>query len=793
MKLSIRWLEEYLGRDLDAEVLARQLTMSGLEVDSLERVTKSLEHVFVGCVRRVDPHPNTDQLKICEVDAGGKGSLQIVCGAANVREGMYVPVAGGRIGELNVQTAMIRGIKSEGMLCSAADLGIDDGSESLLDLGDAYAAGTDLVRCLWLDDTMVNLDLTPNRPDCLSVLGLAREIEAAEGKALPVYGAAEVAAQGNGSFPVKVSEPQACPRYSGCVFTDFDRTAKTPLWLRERLRRHDVQTHHPIVDVMNYVMLELGQPMHAFDLSALKGGIEVRFAGPGETIDLLDGRSGLAVRERTLLIADDLGAVALAGIMGGSRPAVNDDTGEVFIECAYFAPEAVIGKARTYGLHTESSRRFERGVDFRLQQRALHRVSELLLKLVGGRFSMPVEIVSEQHFPRRNPIRLRYRTLTRCLGIEVERKQVVRLLSGLGLDVRDDDGGWLCTPPSYRFDLEIEKDLIEEVGRLYGYDKIVGRAPVPLPFSRNKDAALCRRRLAQWSDRLVSLGYHQVITYSFSDPDRLEALGGSAFLGLTNPISPQLSAMRTLLWPDLLKALVHNLHHQQTRLRLFEVGRKFVIDRRKKTDLLQPQVLAGLVYGTDAPEQWGQMPRECDFYDVKNDLESLLTGWGDRIRYRACHDHPGLHPGSSSYIQLDDTVVGVFGALHPNLEEVFDVPKGVFLFEIDNDSISDAARVRYRPISPYPYTRRDISVTVPESVDAVQLRDAVTALKLEALSEVRVFDVYSGGNLGKGRKSIAFSLIFQSFSGTISDEESTRCVTAVLDELKLRFDAYTRN
>ncbi len=779
MKFCSSWVEEWLGEPVEPEALAETLTMAGLEVDKLSPAAAPLSGVVVGHVRHVAAHPNADRLKLCEVDAGGAKLLKVVCGADNVREGMFAPFApaGAWVNGLEINKAEIRGVVSHGMLCSAAELGLEETSEGLLDLDGSVAPGTDLVEYLKLDDTVFELDLTPNRADCFSVFGVARELAAIRGFRLEHPRQDAVAAAHKRRFPVRVAEPQACLRYLARVVEHVDSAARTPLWMKERLRRSGVRAVHPVVDVMNYVMLELGQPLHAFDLDKLEEHIEVRYARSGESLEVIGG-ARLELDERNLLIADARGPVALAGIIGGADSAVSESTRNVLIECAFFSPRAIAGRARSHGLHTEASLRFERGVDWSLQRHAVERACELLERVTGGEFGEVEEVAAS--LPAARPIELRYDALVHRLGVEVDRNLASKILTCLGCRMKPCKGGWRCTPPPYRFDLEIEEDLIEEVGRIYGYDKITGGVSTAVTQS-GEPLETVRERNDRWSDRLVERGYFEVVTYSFVDPDLLAEFDETPALALSNATSPAASVMRTSLWPGLLKVLQHNLNRQQGRVRVFEAGRCF-------TGRDERLMIAGLVYGDVRPEQWGEPSRACDFYDVKGDVECLFAENSPPPSYGRSARR-GLHPGQAADVVLGGERVGCLGALNPSVAQRLGVSRDVFLFELDLDAVPPPDVVRFESISPYPSVRRDVSVTVPPGVGAEQIAACIRGLGMDLLREIVFFDVYEDEKIEEGRKSMALGLIFQDISSTLSDavcaELVDKAVAALSQSLKI--------
>lgn len=794
MKVSCRWLEEMLGTPLDCVALADQLTKIGLEVKALHCPMFVLDRIVAGYIRHVMPHPHDSHLYVCQVDVGQNRSVQIVCAAAPPQKNSCVAVAlaGGSSGGRTVSTTTTHGIRSDGMLCSGNDLGIAGATDALLILDNSMVAGADIVDCLQLNDSVMEFDLTPNRSDAMSVLGIAREVAALKRQPLNIPETDALPITHDRKVKVHIEQPQACPRYLGCVVTMLQQPLHTPAWLHCRLERCGIASISPIVDVMNYIMLETGQPMHAFDLRKLNGDINVRFAAAAESIRLLNGKD-LQLNENTLVIADDDGAVAIAGIMGDQRSAVDLNTEEILIECAYFSPLSIAGRAQFYGLHTQASHRFERGVDFMLQHRAMHSACALLSQICGGRYGEVIETVVVSALPQRSPVRLSHAAINACLGISLEQHSVEEMLERLGMSLEPLQGGWKCLPPTYRFDLAIEEDLIEELGRFYGYDSIPSHRSIsfPLEFNAAKDSVL--RRLKHWCDRLVGYGYCEVITYSFTDPTLLEAMNLPSDLRLCNPISPELSAMRPSLLPNLLKILTYNLNRQRNRLRIFECGHQFT---RCNGALMHTNMIAGLVYGPTFPEQWGQTQTLHDFHDVKNDIENLfagLTASGKTIRYATCDNHPLLHPGLSASIFLDDIEIGCFGTFNPALEETCNIPRGVSLFELKIEEIPACTPAVYQPFSRYPLVRRDLSIMLAHDVPVADIIDAVESLQISALKELVVFDVYTGENLRENQKSVSLGLIFQKFFSTLNDEESEEYTNCIFEQLRQKFNVRLRS
>ena len=790
MKLSERWLREWVDPPVDSATLASQLTMAGLEVDGVAPATPAFTGVVVGKVESVEAHPAADKLSVCVVDAGGAGKLGIVCGAPNVRPGMRAPVAlvGGELpGGMKIKRAKLRGVESHGMLCSERELGLGEGHEGLWDLPADAPVGTDLRAWLGLDDAVIEVDLTPNRGDCFSVLGIAREVALINGLPLGGPEIAPVPPAHDAGFPVEVRAPEACPRFCGRVIRGIRPDARTPLWMREKLRRAGLRPIHPVVDVTNIVMLELGQPMHGFDLGTLREGIIVRLAESGERITLLDGRE-VELQPDTLVIADHGGPRAVAGIMGGEDSGVSAKTRDVFFEVAFFAPLAIAGRARRLGLHTDASLRFERGVDPAHQRRAIERATALLVEIAGGEPGPVIERVAEAHLPERAPVPLRRARLETLLGLAVPDKDIERILEGLGIRLAPTDDGWEAVPPSHRFDITIEPDLIEEVARIYGYDS--------LPESRGAGGAVLGEATegrvpgARIADMLVARGYQEVVTYSFVDPELQALLFPEApALALSNPISSELRDMRVSLWPGLVHALRRNLSRRQGRVRIFEQGLRFIL---QDNELKQLNTVAGLLYGGRLPEQWGASTGTVDFHDAKGDVEALLGLTGVRFVFEPA-EHGALHPGQSARILRDGREAGWVGALHPRLARALDLERAPLLWELD-DAVGFAAELpRYADISRYPAIRRDIAVVVDAAVPVKSLNDAIRAAGGGLLTESRVFDVYSGDRIDSGRKSVAFGLILQDSSRTLTDQEADSVVAAVVARLASEFDARMRD
>lgn len=792
MRFSEAWLREWVSPALQTQGLADQLSMAGLEVDAVEAVAPSFSGVVVGYVEALEPHPDATKLRVCRVDAGSGAPLQIICGAANVAAGMKVAVATiGAVlpGDFRIKRARLRGVESFGMICSAAELGLAESSEGILPLPADSEVGLDVRVLLQLDDHAIELDLTPDRGDCLSVAGVAREVGVLNRVPVRPPAIEPVPPAGDECWPVELIADAACPRYVCRIVRGIGANASTPLWMQERLRRGGVRPISPVVDVTNYVMLELGQPMHAFDLARLDGPLQIRLATQGERVALLSGDS-VTLHADTLVIADAARPIALAGIMGGSETGVGAQTTDILLESAFFAPTAVSGQARRYGLHTDSSHRFERGVDHGLQVQAMERATRLLLEIAGGEPGPVVHLASEAHLPTAPRLLLRAKRIHQVLGIGIDDESVVDILTRLGMSVEPVAEGWMVEPPSSRFDVVLEVDLIAEIGRVYGYDNIpITHARSAVTTKAQPETAFDLTRARQ---RLVARGFHEVVTYSFVSPEQQALIEpDAAALALANPISAELSVMRTGLWPGLLQVARQNLARQQSRVRIFESGLRF---RQTGGALKQDEVLAGLVVGPVSPEQWGGGARDADFFDLKSDVEAILalTGRAGAFRFTAAQ-HSALHPGQSAAIDRDGRPLGWVGMLHPRLASHFDINANAYLFEIALDGVADGVKPVFEPLSRFPSIRRDIAIVVGADVLYQRIADSVRAAAGELLRELVLFDVYQGDKVEAGRKSLAFGLILQASSQTLTDQDVDSIVAGVLARLAEDVDARLRD
>lgn len=791
MKFSVAWMREWVDPPVDVPQLAHQLTMAGLEVDSVEPVAGPFGDVVVGLVQERVPHPDADKLGICRVDLGDGEVHQIICGASNVAAGMKVAVAriGAQLpGGMRIKRAKLRGVESFGMICSEAELGLADSSNGIMVLPTDAVPGEDLRSWMGLDDHAIDVDLTPDRGDCLSIAGIAREVGVINQQACvgPQINPAPVSIEDR--VMVEVEEPADCPRYLCRVICGVQANQASPLWLRERLRRSGLRSIGLVVDVTNYVMLELGQPMHAFDLAQIDGGVRVRKALPDEKLAMLDG-SSIDLRPDTLVIADHQKSLAIAGVMGGLHSGMAEDTHDILLESAFFAPRAIIGKARSYGLHTDSSHRFERGVDSQLQRDAIERATGLILDLAGGQAGPIVECLDDASLPAPNWIELRHARLERLLGIQIPTDEVRGMLERLGMDLVDTDDGWCVRAPSSRFDITIEVDLIEEVGRIYGYDRIpITQGQIP---GKMRSSPETRLRLATLRSLLVDRDYQEAITYSFVDPKlQCQVDPERTPIPLANPISADLSVMRTSLWPGLLNALRFNQARQQERVRLFESGLRFVGGLE---DLRQESVLAGVICGPVRSEQWGSATRTVDFFDLKGDVEVLLGLNGCPGVYRfVAAECPSLHPGQSARIYREQQPVGWLGMLHPGLLEALHLRGPVYLFEIDLEALGEGCLPQFSAPSAYPSTRRDLALVVQESIPYDQVLAAARKKAPQFLRDISLFDVYNGENIESGRTSFALSLIFQDSEGNLNDAQVDQAVAEMLRRLEEQVGARLR-
>ncbi len=795
MKFSKSWVDEWIQAKIGTAEMAEQITMAGLEVDSMDPVAGLFSNVVVGEVIECAQHPDADKLRVTKVNVGEADLLDIVCGAPNCRQGLKVAVAKvGAVlpGDFEIKKAKLRGQLSHGMLCSYSELGIPVDANGIIELPLDAVVGTDLRDYLQLDDVAIEVDLTPNRADCLSIAGLAREVGVLNRCEVIAPDIQNVAPQCEDSYAIVVDAAEACPRYLGRVVKGINLGAETPLWMQEKLRRCGLRSIDPVVDVTNYVLLELGQPMHAFDLAKLSGPLQVRMAVEAEKLVLLDGNE-VTLRSDTLVIADAKGPLAIAGIFGGKDSGVSAETVDVLLECAFFSPLAIKGRARSYGVSTDSSHRFERGVDPQLQRKAMERATALLMDIAGGTPGPIVEAVTESRLPVVENVRLRREKLTRVIGISFDDAIVSDILTRLGFEVTLVADGWLARAPSWRFDIAIEEDLIEEVARIYGYNNIPNLPPVAhLNMIERLEADLPLKRVR---DLLVDRGYQEAITYSFVEPKAMALLFPDCDpLVLPYPISADMSAMRVSLWPGLISAVVYNQNRQQGRVRLFESGLRFIKDQGAENGIRQESLLAGVISGNLADEHWGIPSRSADFFDMKGDVEALLELTGEREHFSFVRaEHSALHPGQSAQILRDGVPVGWMGVIHPNVEKKLGLKSKVILFEVEQSALLKAKIPLAGDISRFPANRRDLALVVDQEIAAADVVSLVKKIGGNQLVGINLFDIYQGQGIPEGKKSLAISLVLQDTLRTLEEKEISETISNVVEGLRNEFNASLRD
>lgn len=791
MQFSETWLREWVNPDNDTATLCEQLTMAGLEVDSVHPVAGTFSGVVVGHVVSREQHPNADKLSVTKVDVGQDELLDIVCGAKNVRANLKVAVAvvGAVLGgDFKIKKAKLRGEPSHGMICSSSELGLAETSEGILELPEDAPIGQDFRDYLLLNDQMIDIELTPNRGDCACIKGLAREAAVINNIPINELAIKPVVNSNNDALSVNVADPVACPRYMGRIVRQIDNTVISPLWLQEKLRRSGIRSINPVVDVCNYVMIELGQPMHGFDLAKLSGDIQVRMAEDKESITLLD-ESVVTLNSKTLVIADSHGAQAIAGVMGGANSGVIESTTDVFLESAFFNPVSVRLAARRAGIQTDSSYRFERGVDYNLQSDALERVTALLLEITGGSAGPITEVVSKAHLPAINDIELRFARIEKLLGVHIAKEQVTNLLTTLGFTLSESPEGWLVSVPSYRFDIEQEADLIEEVARIHGYDNIPAQdLQGPLTMPNLSERAVAKSQIHQ---TLRDLGYSEAVTYSFVDKELLNLINPNyESFTLANPIAADMSDMRTTLMAGLISALVYNQNRQMNRIRLFETGLTFV---KEGDACVQTPRVAMLAFGPLHEKQWGTDERKTDFFDMKGDVERLLsiTGDSDQFTWEA-GEHSALHPGQTAILKQNDHIVGHLGALHPRIAQHLSLNAVPFLCEIDLAALQASKLPEFATISKFPAVKRDLAILLDEQIPATQLSTLIAQSAGQFLHNVEIFDIYQGEGIEFGKKSVALGLTFSHPSRTLVDKEINDVIQDVVANLEREFNAQLR-
>jgi phenylalanyl-tRNA synthetase beta chain len=795
MKFSESWLREWVNPSVSRDALSHQITMAGLEVDGIDAVAADFSGVIIGEVVECGQHPDADKLRVTKINVGGDELIDIVCGAPNCRLGLKVAVAmvGAVLpGDFKIKKAKLRGQPSMGMLCSYGELGMDIESDGIIELPQDAPLGVNVREYLQLDDAIIDVDLTANRADCLGMAGLAREVGVLNRQAVTEPSWEAVTATIDAPFSINVVAPDLCPRYLSRVVKNINVKAATPLWMQEKLRRSGIRSIDPIVDITNYVLIEFGQPMHAFDLNALNGGITVRLADGVEKLTLLDSNE-ITVPSDTLVIADDKQAVALAGVFGGESTGVNENTQDILLECAFFAPLAIMGKSRRLGLHTDASHRFERGVDPELQHKVMDRATRLVLDICGGEAGQVIEAVSAEHLPAAANITLRRSKLDKSLGHFIPDSDVVEILERLGFSVQTSGDVWHVTTATYRFDMAIEEDLIEEVARIYGYNNIPNIAPqaaLSMPDHKEADISLKRVRSI-----FVARGFQEAVTYSFVDPKMQNIVHpGEEAMVLPNPISVEMSAMRLSMFTGLLTAVGYNQSRQQNRVRLFETGLRFVPDAQADSGVRQQAMLGAVISGVQNEEHWSMESKTVDFFDLKGDLEAIigLTVASTEFSFRGA-THPALHPGQCAEILRNNRVIGYIGAIHPSLEKPFGLNGKTIVFELELDALLHARLPLAQAVSKFPANRRDIAVVVDETVSATDVMNLIRKVGENQLVGLNLFDVYQGKGVEPGKKSLAIALTLQDTTRTLEDKDITETMESVVSALKTEFNASLRD
>ncbi|MEM5528749.1 phenylalanine--tRNA ligase subunit beta [Gammaproteobacteria bacterium AS21] len=796
MKFSENWLRELVQPTINTQQLVDQITMAGLEVDDVENVASDFSNVIIAKIISAEQHPNADKLRVCTVSNGSE-EFQVVCGAPNAKAGLvtaYAQVgaelAGPEGKPFKIKKAKLRQIESFGMLCSDAELGISEEHDGIMSLPADAPLGTNLRDYLALDDKIIDVDLTPNRGDCLSICGLAREVGVLNKISVQYPQVEATESTLSERVAVKLETPTDCPRYLGRVIRNVNVKAQTPQWMTEKLRRSGIRSIDPVVDVTNYVLLELGQPLHAFDLDQLSGDIVVRKAHSEEPLTLLDGNE-ITLNTDTLVIADNSGAIALAGIFGGEKTGVKAETTNIFLECAFFNPIAIAGKARGYGLHTDASHRYERGVDWQLQRKGIERATQLLVAITGGEVGPINEAMVEDYLPTLSQVTLRHAKVNSMLAFNMAKSDIEEIVTRLGMQITaQDEDTWTLSIPSYRFDITIEADIIEELARVYGYNNLPVKMPsAALDFTPRQESKVS---VANMRRTLVARGYQEAITYSFIEKNLQQQFDDKhQGIALANPISAEMAVMRTSIWPALVKTIQYNQNRQQSRVRLFEIGQCFISDG---DDIKQENVVSGAIVGTRYPQGWSSDNQSVDFFDLKGDLQALLNlgGCADEFDF-ITGEHVALHPGQTAKIVRNGQEIGYIGALHPSLSKEFGINGNLFLFEIDQASLQQGQLTQFKGLSKFPESKRDIAVVVNEDVEFNTLKAIIAKNAGDLLKNVTLFDVYTGQGVEKGKKSLAINLTWQHPSRTLNEDEINTAIEQVISDLSEQAGAVLRD
>ncbi|MGY6132962.1 phenylalanine--tRNA ligase subunit beta [Acinetobacter baumannii] len=791
MKISENWLRTWVNPAIDSDTLSDQLTMLGLEVDELAPVAKPFTGVVVGEVLTVEQHPDADRLRVTTVNIGSGEPLQIVCGAPNVRAGMKAPVATiGAIlpGDFKIKKGKLRGVESQGMLCGASEIDLEDKIDGLLELPDDAPVGVNIREYLKLDDNVIDISITPNRGDCFSIRGIAREVAVINQLQMNEPEIKSVDATITDEKKVVINTDGA-PRYIGRVIKNVNVKAATPEWMEQALARSGIRTHSILVDVTNYVLMELGQPMHAFDLAKIEGTVHVRQAQPQEKLQLLNDQE-VELQDDVMVIADDQKALAIAGIMGGLASSVTDDTTDIFLESAFFAPLAIAGRARRFGLHTDSSQRYERGVDFELPLIAMNRASQLIQELAGGEFG-PITVVEKSDLlPKREAIELKQAQVDQLLGYKVAAEFITDALTRLGCEVTvQANGEWSVVPPSHRYDMAIYQDLIEEVARIDGYDNIQISLPsMDVQLAKYQD----RFEIAQLRQTVVTLGYQEAISFSFADAKLEKQLNPQVSpLMLANPISSDLAVMRSTLLSSLIPCVQYNLNRQQSRVRFFELGLRFDYQNANSIqDLKQIPTLALVAVGSREPESWHAKPQPMDFFDFKGEVEEILAAGRVKVEY-VRSERPWLHPGQSAEILVDGQSIGYLGRLHPSLENELDLST-TWVAELDQAAVLQSYVSNFTELSRFPSVRRDIALLISDNINVRDIQQLIEKTGGELLDSTWLFDVYTGQGVEEGKRSLAFALLWQHPSRTLEDAEIKSGMDNIIQVLENTYQATLR-
>ncbi len=792
MKISENWLRTWVNPSISTQELISTLTMAGLEVDGVEPLGAELSGVMVGEIIKAEPHPEADKLQVCHVNVGQPDTLQIICGAPNAREGIKVAVAtiGSTLpGDFKIKKAKLRGVQSFGMLCSGKELELSSDHDGIMELSENAKIGQEIVEYLGLKDNAIDIDLTPNRGDCLGIKGIAYEVGVLTQTELNPIEIQPVTATIKDEIAVELTVPEANPRFVARIIKNVNIKAETPDWMKARLLASDIRCIDPVVDVTNYVMLELGHPMHAFDRNNVKDKLIVRYAQEGEKLTLLDEQE-ITLKNDTLVVADTEKLLSLAGIMGGKFSGINESTTDLILEAAHWDPIHIAGKARSYGLHTDASHRFERGVDYNLSAQTIERATQLLLDIVGGEAGPIIDEIVESNFPEKRKLQLREARIERLLGIKMDAQQIEDILTRLGMELERSSEGWLVIVPSRRFDITIEADLIEELVRVYGYNNVPSRKPVSeMSMIRQPEKKLTK---LQVSKALASRGYQEAITYSFVDRESQQLIDPNIEpLALLNPISSDLGVMRSSIWPGLLKVIERNQKRQLNQIRIFESGLKFI---PSDNGLQQIPVIAGAISGRRYTENWEAANQNVDFYDLKGDLEAIIEMTAAKEQFSfVASSRDALHPGQTAEILRNGQSCGFIGKLHPQAQKDFDLDEAVFIFEIDLKKLLSRKLPAFNPLSKFPSIRRDIAILVKESVTSSQIVDLIGQTAKHWLNNIVIFDIYRGKGIEPGFKSVAIGFNLQRSDRTFKEAEINKTLEKIISTLTDKLNAVLRD